>query len=254
LVRKGINPIEAEKAKRRQEKVEAARVSFAECAARYRAGWTNAKHVGQWVATFAESKRGKRKYPAATEAINALPIATIDTGLVLKCIEPMWSTTPETASRVRGRIELVLDWAKVRKLRDGENPARWRGHLDKLLPRRGKLSRGHHEAVPCAELPAFMAELRARPGVAARALEWTILRATRTGEAVGARWAELDLEARLWTIPASRTKTQREHRVPLADRALAILAKLPAEAEHGFVFIGGRFGAPPGHSAMLGVI
>ena len=146
-----------------------------------------------------------------------MPIDAIDTGLVLKVLEPLWAKTPETASRVRGRVEAALDWAKVRGFRDGENPARWKGHLDKILQRRAKLTRGHHKAVPYAEMPAFMAELRQRSGMPARALEVAILTAARTGEALGAGWPEIDLNARLWTVPAARMKSGREHRVPLSD-------------------------------------
>jgi integrase len=161
--------------------------------------------------------------------------------LVLKALEQIWTTKPETASRVRGRIEAVLDWAKVREYRDGENPARWRGHLDKLLPARRKVRKvEHHAALPYAELPAFMAALRQRDGTAARALEFAILTAARTGEVIGARWSEIDLQARTWTIPDSRMKAGREHRVPLSDRAIEIIHGLPRESANGFVFAGAR--------------
>jgi integrase len=146
----------------------------------------------------------------------------------------------------------VLDWAKVRELRTGENPARWKGHLDKILPRRAKLTRGHHQAVPYLELPLFMADLRARRGMAARALELTVLTAVRTGEAIGARWSEIDLAAASWTAPAARMKSGREHRVPLSDRVIEILAALPREGD--FVFPGARGGRPLASSAMLNLV
>ena len=164
--------------------------------------------------------RGDRKFPALTAAINGLPVAAIDTALVLKALEPVWREKPETASRARGGIESVLSWASAREFRSGENPARWRGHLDKLVPARSKVARvKHHDAVPYAQMPGFMAELRERVGLSGRALEFTNLTAARTGEAIGAQWRECDLVGKLWTIPAERMKAGREHRVPLSDRS-----------------------------------
>jgi len=237
----GIDPLDAKKSARLRKKVETAKaVTFKECADKYieanKAGWKNLKHAGQWSATFNETNRGDRRYPAATAAINDLPVAAIDTGLVLKVLEPMWTKTPETASRIRGRIESVLDWAKVRDYRTGENPARWRGHLDEVLPSRAKVQKvQHHSAVPYSEMPDFMAELRAKAGVSARALEFTILSAARTGETIGAQWREFDLNAKLWTIPADRMKAGKEHRVPLSDRTIEILKALPREGKYVFV-------------------
>jgi integrase len=177
-------------------------------------------------------------------------VSAIDTALVVKIIEPIWKEKTETASRLRGRIESVLDWAAVRGFRTGENPARWRGHLDKLLPKRGAVRAvKHHAAIPYPDMPAFMAELRNRDGISARALEWTILSAVRTGETIGARWSEIDHNARFWAIPAERTKGQREHRIPLSPRALEILSLLPREGE--FIFPGARKGAPLSKIAML---
>ena len=148
---------------------------------------------------------------------------------MLKVLEPIWTAKPETASRVRGRIESILDFAKARGYRDGENPARWRGHLDKLLPARSKVREvEHHAALPYAELPAFLASLREQEGIAARALEFLILTAARTGEVIGARWNEIDLLDKTWTVPAARMKAHREHRVPLSARALAILDEMHA--------------------------
>jgi integrase len=159
----------------------------------------------------------------------------------MKAIEPLWTTKPETAGRVRGRIERILDWAKVRGYRDGENPARWRGHLDHLLPARSKVRRvQHHSALPYAEIPGFIATLRGRDAIAARALEFAILTAARTGEALGAKWAEIDLDARVWTIPAERMKAQREHRVPLSARAIEIIRNMMASRQNDYVFYGDR--------------
>ncbi|GEO01186.1 bacteriophage P4 integrase [Novosphingobium sediminis] len=182
-------------------------------------GWRNEKHRQQWRNTLATYV-----YPI----IGDLPVSLIRTDHVLKVLEPIWSDKPETASRVRGRIENVLSAAKVQGMRFGENPALWRGHLDHILPKPGKLNRGHHAALAYGELPAFMADLRAREALAARALEFAILTAARTGEVIGATWSEIDLAGAVWTVPASRMKAGKEHSVPLSKRALAILeAVLP---------------------------
>ena len=257
LTRKGVDPIEAEAATRRQRKLEAAKaISFKQCADKYieanRASWKNDKHADQWFATFNETRRGSKVFPAATQAINDLPVSAIDTGLILKALEPIWTKTPELASRIRGRIERVLDWARVRGYREGENPARWEGHLKETLPARSRLTRGHHDAVPYADMPEFMAELRAKPGVSARALELTVLVAARTSEVIGAKWSEFDLKTKLWTVPAERMKAGKEHRIPLSDRALEILSSLPREGE--FVFCGARSGKPLSNMAMLELV
>ena len=255
LTRKGIDPVEAEKAERASRKAEAAKmVTFKECADAYikanRAGWKNDKHAGQWFATFNETKRGSLKFPAATAVLNDLPVAAIDTGLVIKVLEPIWTKTPESASRIRGRVESVLAWATVRGFRTGDNPARWSNHLDQILPARSKIApTEHHPAIPYAELPAFMAELRAKPGISARGLELAILTAARTGEVIAARWDEIDFGGRLWTIPADRMKAGREHRIPLSDRVLEVLADLPRDGE--FIFPGARAGKPLSNMAML---
>lgn len=224
----GHDPIAARQASR------AKALSFRECAEAYirahEPSWRNPKHAAQWPATL-----GTYVYPAFGD----LPVQAVDVGLVMKAVEPIWTTKPETASRVRGRIESVLDWATARGFRTGENPARWRGHLENLLPARSKVRRvEHHAALPYLEIGAFMVELRQREGMAARALEFAILTAARTGEAIGARWSEIDLDKALWTIPGERMKAGREHRVPLSAPALAILAALPREGE--FVFGGER--------------
>jgi integrase len=173
---------------------------------------------------------------------------------VLKILEPIWTVKPETAGRVRGRMESILDWAKVRGYRTGENPARWRGHLDKLLPPRSKVRRvEHHAALPYAELPSFLVSLREQKGIAARALEYSILTAARTGEVIGARWGEIDLLDKTWTLPATRMKAGKEHRVPLSARALAILKEMQAHrhADNAFVFPGAKPGRPLSNMVFL---
>jgi integrase len=178
-----------------------------------RPSWRNDKHASQWEKTLTE-------YAAP---LRHLPVDKITTEDVLTVLRPRWNSTPATASRLRGRIERVLDAAKARGLRKGENPARWRGHLDHLLSRQQRLARNHHAAMPYTELPAFLAELQTRPTTGAAALEFTILTVARSNEVLGARWNEFDLERAVWTVPASRMKGSREHRVPLASRALEIL-------------------------------
>jgi integrase len=174
----------------------------------------------------------------------------VDIALVLTVLEPIWHKKTETATRVRGRIEQVLDWAKARGYRYGENPARWRGHLDKLLPARTKIAKvRHHPALPYVELPVFMAALRSREGVSARALEFTILTAARTNETIYAKRSEIDLQWRLWIVPAERMKAGREHRVPLSERAVEILRTTATTDE--FVFPGARAGSPLSNMAML---
>jgi integrase len=245
----GIDPIEARRAERAQQRLDAAKaITFKQCAEAYiaahRAGWRNAKHAGQWGATLSTYA-----YPI----IGALPVQAIDTGLVLKVLEPIWTAKPETANRVRGRLESILGFARVREYRNGENPARWRGHLDNQLPARSKVRKvEHHAALPYAELPAFLVSLREQEGIAARALEFAILTAARTGEVIGAQWNEMDLLDKVWTVPAARMKAHREHRVPLSARALAILDEMQA-ARYGdaFVFPGGNPGRPLSNMAFL---
>jgi integrase len=160
-------------------------------------------------------------------------------GLVMRVLQPIWTMIPETAARLRGRIEKVLDCAKVPGYREGENPARWRGHIEALLPKKAKVAPvEHHAALPYRQMGEFMAELREQEGTAARAPELTVLAAARTGEVVRARWGEIALDEALWTIPAERTKTHREHRVPLAPAAIAVLEKMRERAEGEFVFPG----------------
>jgi integrase len=251
LRHEGIDPIDTRRASRIRARLEAAKaMTFKQCAESYiashRAGWRNAKHAAQWEATLATYV-----YPA----IGALSVQVIDTGLVYKVLEPIWTAKPETAGRVRGRIEAILDWAKVRDYRAGENPARWRGHLAKLLPARSKVAKvEHHAALPYNELPGFMVGLRAEDGIAARG---AILTATRTGETMGARWSELKLDQKIWIIREERMKGGKEHRVPLSARALAILDEmrvLSPQADRSsdqFVFPGGKAGKPLSNMAFL---
>src|SRR5437660_1394574 len=164
-----------------------------------------------------------RDYAAS---LRRLPVDKITTDDVLAVLKPFWNEKPETASRLRGRIERVLDAAKAQGLRNGENPARWRGHLDQLLPKRQRLTRGHHAAMNYADVPAFMTDLQGREATAARSLELAILTVARSGEVLGARWEEFDLERAVWTVPATRMKAGREHRVPLSPRALKIVKAL----------------------------
>jgi integrase len=249
LLLSGADPIEQHRAIRLKAKFDSAHtITFRECAERHiaahEAGWKNAKHRAQWKSTLATYA-----YPV----IGGLSVSAVDTALVLKAIEPIWGAKPETASRLRGRIEAVLDWARARGFRHGENPARWRGHLDKLLPARRKIARvKHHAALPFAEIPAFMSELRARAGVSARALEFAILTATRTGETLNARWSEIDTASKIWTIPAERMKAGRAHRVPLSIRALQILEGLPREGD--FVFIGAHADRPLSNMSLLSTL
>lgn len=221
-LRDGIDPIDsANQAKLKARTEHAKRVTFGWCAAQYievhKAGWSNPKHAAQWDSTL-------RTYCAP---LWPLDVAAVDTGLVMRCLEPIWQTKTETASRLRGRIESVLAWATVRKYRSGDNPAAWRNHLDQLLPKRSKVQKVEHRpALPYAGIAEFMAQLRQRQGLAARVLELQILTATRPGEAAGAQWEEIDLEAAMWIIPGERMKAGKEHRIPLSDAAVKLLRSL----------------------------
>jgi integrase len=247
----GIDPIESRKIDRLQTQLAAARsMTFDQCRdvfiEAHKSAWRNAKHRAQWtnsLATYVGSVFG------------SMPIQSVDVALVMKVLEPIWSTKPETASRVRGRIERVLDWAKVRGFRQGENAARWRGHLDALLPARGRVRKvKHHAALPYSEIGTFMAALKTREAVAARALEFTILTAARTGEVLGTRWEEIDFHANVWVVPASRMKSGREHRVPLSRMAVSVLQEMQACHQDDLVFPGDRRGKPLSNMAMLMVL
>lgn len=247
----GIDPVDARRADHQARALEAARtLTFEQAAAQYfdahERKWRNKKSRDQFLSSL-------KAY--AFPKIGRLPVAAIDTGLVLKVIEPIWQTKTETASRVRGRIEAILDWAAVRGYRTGDNPARWKGHLGEVLPARVAIQKPkHHAALPFADLPEFLTALRQREGIAPLALEFTILTAARTGEVIGARWDEFDLDAKLWTIPAARMKAGKEHRVPLSDRAFEVLRVLPREAGNSFVFIGPKKGTAISNMAMAKVM
>jgi integrase len=204
-------------------------------------GFGNAKHVEQWRMTLGETY---------CKSLRDKQVNEIETAHVLEVLKPIWQSKAETASRLRGRIERVLDAAKAKGLRGGENPARWRGHLDKLLSKRKKLQRGHHAAMDYGEVPAFIADLRQRPATAARALEFTILTAARSGETYGAVWSEIDLKSKVWTVPAVRMKAAREHRVPLTLHMVAILEEMATLGTDGYVFPGKRKGKPLSNLAM----
>jgi integrase len=231
LLLDGLDPIAEKRARKATARLEAAKtITFAAAAETYitdhHTAWKNEKNRQQWRNTLSTYA-----YPI----IGKLPVAAIDTGLVLRVLQPVWHEKPETASRVRMRIERILGWATVHGYRNGDNPARWRSHLDHLLPAQGKIAPvEHHAALPYADIPDLIVELSERNGLAAEALEFLILTAARTGEILGATWDELDLRARTWTVPAKRMKAGREHRVPLSSRAIKILKGLPRDGKRVF--------------------
>jgi integrase len=237
----GRNPIEA---RREAARALAGKPTFGEVADALieakSVQWRNAKHRAQWKMTLTE-------YAAP---LRSRPVDEISTADVLDVLKPLWLAKPETASRLRGRIEAVLDAAKAQGHRSGENPAAWRGHLSHLLPKRPALTRGHHAAMDYAGVPAFVQKLRERDAIAAMALEFCILTATRSGEVLGARWPEMDMEAGVWTIPPSRMKAGRLHRVPLSGRAVSIVGKLAETKVGDFVFPGRRADKPLSNMAM----
>lgn len=241
-IRGNADPIEEAKRARSALRARSARtVTFKEAAAAYiaahEAGWRNAKHAQQWSNTL-----DIYAYPV----IGDLSVEDIDAALVLKILEPIWTAKIETASRLRGRIEAVLDWAQARGYRHGDNPARWRGHLEMLLVKPGQLRRvkpiKHHRAIPVSEIGGFVQHLRTVEGIGAQALEFVVLTACRSGEARGATWSEIDLEQRVWVIPAERMKAGAEHRIPLSDRAIELLKSVPRIAGSDFVFPAPRGG------------
>jgi integrase len=248
LVADGIDPIEQRAAAKVTAKTNAIRgITFRECAERYiaahRLEWRNPKYAAQWPSTL-------ESY--AFPHFGALAVSTIDTGSVLQALEPIWTKKPETAARVRGRVEAILDWAAAREYRSPENPARWRGHLDKLLPKRSKIAFvGHHPALRYTEIVGFMTDLRQQEGIAARALEFAILTVARTGEVVAARWVEVDMGAGIWTIPAERMKAGREHRVPLPAAAFTILERMASIRLSEWIFPGAKEGKPLSNMALL---
>ncbi|MGL5446766.1 MAG: tyrosine-type recombinase/integrase [Rhabdaerophilum sp.] len=224
-----IDPLEAKRAVKHEA---APSPKFGDVADQYiteiEPQFRNPKHTAQWRMTLKDY----------CEPIRSKPIDKIETAEVMAVLKPIWLAVPETAYRLRGRMERVIDFAKVKGWRSGENPARWRGHLDKLLPKRPKLVRGHHAAMRFEDVPAFMAELRAREATAALALEFAILTAARSGEALGAGWPEIDFDKAVWTVPAVRMKAGREHRVPLSAPALAVLKPLHEARRGEAIFCG----------------
>jgi integrase len=255
----GIDPIDDRRAKRTRANIDAAKAkTFRNCAEDYieahRAEWRSPKSLKAWEGTL-------RMY--AYPEIGALPVRDVDTPLIVKVLQPVWSKAPETGNRLRGRIEAILGWATTSGFREGENPARWRGHLENLLAkpadakarkREAKGRGAHHAALPYSEIAAFMVELREQDGFGARALEFAILTAARTGEVISARWEEFNLENQMWTIPAERMKSGREHRVPLSDAALAIIGQMAAIRSSDVVFPGIRHGEGMSNMTLLALL
>ncbi len=243
------DPLEARQATRTANALSQARsITFDQCASAYisahRGSWKNAKHASQWESTLSTY---------ATPVIGALPVAAVDTDLIVKLLSPIWASKTETATRLRGRIESILDWATVSKFRQGDNPARWRGHLENLLANPNKIAPvRNHPALSWREVGAFMVSLAERDGVAARAVQFTILTACRSGEVRGAMWAEIDMKAKLWTIPANRMKAGREHRVPLSKAAMALLKAIPER--DGLVFPGRQKNSPLSDMSLTAVL
>jgi integrase len=251
LLRSGIDPIAAKRTQRDQQRVASAkRMTFRECAMGYldahSDGWRNAKHALQ-VERALENHAGK--------ILGDLDVSVIDTPLVMKVIQPLWKEKTETASRLRMRIENILSWAKVQGLRAGENPARWRGHLDQLLAKPSKVKKVEHFAsLPYIQIGAFCEALSGQEGVAARAVELVILTAARSGEVRGARWDEFDLDAGVWTIPAERMKANREHLVPLSDAARSIIKAMQKTRLNDFVFPGTKDDKPLSDMSLTAVL
>ena len=231
----GIDPLDQRNAARASDLVAASKsITFDDCLAGYVAAhesaWRSVKHAKQWRASLTAY---------ASPVFGKLPVSAIDTGMVMRVLEPIWASRSTTASRVRGRVENVLDWAKVRGYRRDENPARWKGHLDHLLPSKSKVRAiEHHAAMPYAEIGGFLGQLREKPNISARALEFLVLTGARSGEVIGATWDEIDFAAKVWVVPASRMKAKREHRVPLTSAALAVLKAMEAIRQSDYVFPG----------------
>lgn len=246
LVREGKDPIaERDEARR----LAAAKPTFGQIADALfeakKSEWRNAKHADQW----------RQALTTLAAPLRDMPVDEIDTAAILTVLKPIWTTKAETAARLRQRIEAVLDAAKAQGHRTGENPAAWRGHLSHLLPKRPALTKSHHAAMAYGDVPGFMARLREHQAksVAAFALEFLILTAARSGEVYGARWPEIDLEAKVWTIPPARMKAGRQHRVPLSVRAVAILAEMGKVRTNDFLFPG-RSDGRLSHIAMAKVL
>jgi integrase len=244
----GIDPIEHKKAQRAAAAAaEAKAMTFKQCAEGFirdnEAEWTNSKHRREWRTTLETYV-----YPE----LGSLPVAAIDTPLILSIIKPLWERVPETASRVRGRIESVLGWATVHHYRTGDNPARWKGLLEHALPARARVAKvQHHAALPYAQASSFMEKVSQDTRIGARCLEFITLTAARVGEAVEATWNEIDLETRVWTIPAGRMKADKEHKVPLSDAAVAILKDMLAIRHSDYIFPGKRSARHVGANTLL---
>ena len=252
MLLEGVDPLAAKQASEVQRKLaEASVITFDSAATSYiashRAGWKNEKHAEQWTNTLTTY---------ASPVFGSLPVADVTTALVLRVLQPIWTTKTETASRVRGRVEKILDWCKTQGYRTGDNPAAWRGHLENLLSAPQKTKKvEHHPALPWREIGAFMQALRTMPGAAALATEFIILTNCRTSEAIEARWSEIDTVEKRWTIPAARMKAAKEHTIPLSDAALAVLQRLKAETKEGeFVFPGGKKNTPLSNMACLALL
>lgn len=250
MVRAGLDPLDERERERLEALAQTAKShTFKECAEKLMKAkgpeWENLKHANQWRATLETYA-----YPV----LGKLDIQTIDVGLVLEVLEPIWNEKPETARRVRGRIEAVIDWARARNWREGENPARWKGHLDQLLSKRSRLSVRNHPALPYSEIGDFMKALEVQEGVAAMGLQFLILTAARTGEVIGARWTEIDLDEKTWTIPAERMKARKPHRVPLSDKAIQILKTMNETRLSDYVFPGMRPKAPLSNMAFAALL
>jgi integrase len=247
LLFQGIDPLDRKHGERSAARVDAAKaMTFRECAEAYiaahEAGWRNRRQAAQWRASL-------RDYVYLV--IGDLPVAAVDLPLVLKVLEPIWTAKVETASRVRGRIESVIGWAATRGYRQGDNPARWKGHLENLLAKPGRVKKAErHPALPYPEIGAFSTELAKQELIAARALEFTILTAARAGEVIGARWDEINIAERLWTVPPERMKSGKEHRIPLSDAAMAIVGRMQAIRTGDYIFPGRGGNSRIGHSTM----
>lgn len=249
LISEGKDPIVARDSARTADALSRARFkTFDQCAEAYikahRGGWKSTKHAAQWESSLATH---------ASPVFGSLPVSDVDTDLIVRALRPIWENRTETAVRLRGRIECILDWATVSKYRQGENPARWRGHLENLLANPNKIAPvKSHPALPWSEIGAFMVQLAGQEGIAARTVKFAILTAGRSGEVRGARWSEIDLAAKLWTIPAVRMKAGKEHRVPLSDAAVAVLQSLPRNGD--IVFPGRRKGTEQSDMTLTAVL
>lgn len=250
VIQQGLDPVEAKRAQIDKQRAEQAkRTTFRECLNGYidahASSWKNAKHRDQWGSVFENHAK----------VILDLDVRLIDTPLILKILEPIWSKKTETADRLRGRIDNVLAWAIARGYRQGENPARWRGLLDQLLPPPSKVAKKRHfPALPFSDTGAFMQELREQEGIAARTLEFTILTAARSGEARGARWEEIDFDSKVWKVPGNRMKAGREHVVPLSDAALAVIQEMQKNVINGFIFPSLRDDKPLSDMSLTAVL